>query len=172
MILAKSEIETSLAAGTIVIAPFDKKQMNPNSYNLRLGNKLLVYHEPVLDPKRHNEHSIFEIPESGYALEPGRLYLGETVEYTETHRHVPMIEGRSSLGRLGLFVHITAGFGDVGFCGKWTLEMSCIHPIRVYPDMQVCQIFFHTLMGKAEPYASKYQNNTGVQPSLMFKDYE
>lgn len=173
MILAKSEIEMAMATGAIVISPFNAAQMNPNSYNLTLGKKILRYTGQILDPKTPNPHVVDQIPEDGIVLMPGMLYLAETAEHTETQKHVPMIEGRSSLGRLGLFVHITAGFGDVGFRGKWTLELSCIHPVKIYPGMQICQIFYHTILGKVEPYTStKYQDNTGVQPSLMYQDFK
>ena len=105
-------------------------------------------------------------------MEPNRLYLGRTIEYTQTKNLVPMIEGRSSIGRLGLFIHITAGFGDVGFNGFWTLEMFCVHPIKIYPGVAIGQIFYHTIEGDFESYVSnKYQNNTDIQPSLMYKDF-
>jgi dCTP deaminase len=113
------------------------------------------------------------IPQEGYVLEKGKLYLGRTVEYTKTDKYVPMLEGRSSIGRLGLFVHITAGFGDVGFNGFWTLEMFCVQPIRIYAGAEICQIFYHSIEGDYTRYASnKYQNNQGTQPSLMYKDFE
>lgn len=106
-------------------------------------------------------------------LEPDRLYLGRTAEFTRTESYVPMLEGRSSTGRLGLFIHVTAGFGDVGFAGYWTLEIFCIQPIRIYAGAQVCQIYYHTIEGDYSPYSSgKYQNNSGIQPSLMYKDFE
>jgi len=106
-------------------------------------------------------------------LETGKLYLGRTAEYTETQGLVPMLEGRSSVGRLGLFVHITAGFGDVGFKGFWTLEMFCVQPIRIYAGVQICQVFYHSIEGSYQTYSSgKYQNNKGVQPSLLFKDFQ
>jgi dCTP deaminase len=106
-------------------------------------------------------------------LEPHRLYLGRTIEYTKTFNLVPMLEGRSSVGRLGLFIHVTAGFGDVGFCGYWTLEIFCIQPIRIYPNVEICQVYYHDLLGEHELYESgKYQHNQGVQPSLMYKDFE
>jgi dCTP deaminase len=97
--------------------------------------------------------------------------LARTNERTETHRFVPMIEGRSSIGRLGLFVHVTAGFGDVGFCGYWTLEMFAVQPIRIYPNVEICQIFYHQIAGEFKKYTSnKYQNNSGIQPSLLYKE--
>ena len=157
----------------IEIDPFDPSQLNPNSYNLRLHNELLVYDDPVLDMKRPAWTSEILIPESGYRLEPDRLYLGRTVERTRTLNLVPMLEGRSSVGRMGMFVHVTAGFGDVGFEGYWTLEIFCIQPIIIYPNVEICQIYYHTIEGDYDPYSSgKYQGNTGIQPSLMYRDFE
>ena len=170
MILSGSEIKAQLGRN-IRIDPFDDKQLNPNSYNLRLHDELLVYEEIVLDMRRPNRFRRLTIPEEGLVLQPNQLYLGRTVEHTETHRFVPMLEGRSSIGRLGLFVHVTAGFGDVGFCGYWTLEMFAVQPVRIYPRVQVAQIFYHTVEGAVTEYrSSKYQNNTDIQPSLLHRE--
>lgn len=172
MILSGKEIQARLGKD-IKIEPFTEKQLNPNSYNLRLHPDLLVYDEAVLDMKKANATKALQIPEEGLVLEPQKLYLGRTIEYTETDNLVPMLEGRSSIGRLGLFVHVTAGFGDVGFSGFWTLEMFCIQPIRIYPNVEVCQVYFHTIQGEFEKYQSnKYQHNTSVQPSMLYKDFE
>ncbi|HHT37737.1 MAG: dCTP deaminase [Candidatus Wallacebacter cryptica] len=172
MILSGKEIYQNLNK-KIFIEPFNESQLNPNSYNLRLHNQLLVYDEPVLDMKKPNKTKLLTIPEEGLVLEPNRLYLGRTVEYTRTEGFVPMLEGRSSIGRLGLVVHVTAGFGDVGFSGYWTLEMFCIKPIRIYAGVEICQIYYHTICGDYEPYSSgKYQNNDGIQPSLLYRDFE
>ncbi|NLY11228.1 MAG: dCTP deaminase [Firmicutes bacterium] len=171
MILSGKEIMQKIG-NEIEISPFNPKQVNPNSYNLRLHNELLVYTAEELDMKIPNTTEKIIIPESGLVLESNRLYLGRTVEYTKTDKYVPMLEGRSSIGRLGLFVHVTAGFGDIGFAGYWTLEMFCIQPIRIYPNIEICQIYYHTIEGDYEKYSSgKYQNNTGIQPSLLYKDF-
>ena len=170
MILSGNEILTRLGSD-IVIEPFEPSRLNPNSYNLTLHKELLVYEEVVLDMRRPNRVSRIELPDEGLVLQPNRLYLGRTAERTETHRLVPMIEGRSSIGRLGLFVHVTAGFGDVGFCGYWTLEMFAVQPVRVYAGVAICQIFYHDIRGTFTAYASnKYQNNVDIQPSLLFKE--
>ncbi len=170
MILSGNEIRTRLN-GDIVIEPFNEEQLNPNSYNLRLHNELLAYEEIVLDMGRPNRYRRHVIPPEGLVLDPNRLYLGRTIERTETHNLVPMLEGRSSIVRLGLFVHVTAGFGDVGFCGYWTLEMFAVHPVRIYPNVQIAQIFYHTVEGEVTEYHSeKYQNNHDIQPSLLFKE--
>ena len=172
MILSGKEIEKHIGK-EIIIEPFDRSRVNPNSYNLTLHNELLVYENNELDMKKLNPIKRITIPEEGLLLEPNRLYLGRTNEFTKTDGFVPMLEGRSSTGRLGLFIHVTAGFGDVGFSGYWTLEIFCIQPIRIYPNAQICQIYYHTIEGDYEPYSSgKYQNNTDIQPSLMYRDFE
>jgi len=172
LILSGLKIKEKLG-GDIIIEPYRESALNPNSYNLRLHNELLVYDSVRLDMKRPNAAHTITIPESGLELEPGRLYLGRTLEHTETRGFVPMLEGRSSVGRLGLFVHVTAGFGDVGFKGFWTLEIHCIQPIIVYPGVEICQIYYHSIEGEYVNYVSgKYQGNTGIQPSLLYKDFE
>jgi dCTP deaminase len=172
MILSGKEIKKKLGK-EIVIEPYNDKQLNPNSYNLRLHNELLVYESDVLDMKKANATKTILIPEEGLVLEPNKLYLGRTVEYTSTDHYVPMLEGRSSVGRLGLFIHVTAGFGDVGFHGFWTLEIFCVQPIRIYPNVELCQIYYHSIEGDYDQYTSgKYQNNQGIQPSLLYKDFE
>jgi len=170
MILSGDEISQNLGTN-IKIDPFNPENLNPNSYNLTLHHELVTYEEVVLDMRKSNRVRRLEIPENGLVLEPNRLYLARTVERTETHNLIPMIEGRSSIGRLGLFVHITAGFGDVGFKGFWTLEMFAVQPIRIYAGVQICQIFYHQIHGAIEEYCSdKYQNNRDIQPSLLYKE--
>jgi dCTP deaminase len=170
MVLSGHEIRRQLGTN-IVIDPFDPARLNPNSYNLTLHDELMVYEEVVLDMRKANRVRRLRIPPEGLVLRPQQLYLGRTVERTETHNLVPMIEGRSSIGRLGLFVHVTAGFGDVGFCGFWTLEMFAVQPVRIYAGVAICQIFYHDIHGTFTEYQSdKYQHNTDIQPSLLFKE--
>jgi dCTP deaminase len=170
MILSGHEIQRQLGRN-IVIDPFDESRLNPNSYNLSLHDELLVYEEVVLDMRKSNRVERIAIPPDGLVLTPNQLYLGRTVERTETHNLVPMIEGRSSIGRLGLFVHVTAGFGDVGFSGYWTLEMFAVQPVKIYPGVPICQIFFHQIAGEITEYTStKYQHNRDIQPSMLFRE--
>lgn len=172
MILSGHEIQAQLGRN-IVIDPFDPERLNPNSYNLTLHDELIVYEEIVLDMRKPNRHRRIKIPAEGLVLSPNQLYLGRTAERTETYNLVPMIEGRSSIGRLGLFVHVTAGFGDVGFCGYWTLEMFAVQPVRIYAGVAICQIIYHDLRGSFTAYQSnKYQHNTDIQPSLLFKELD
>jgi len=172
MILSGLEILKNLNNG-IEIEPFNKEQLNPNSYNLRLHNELLIYTSNELDMKKENKAERIIIPKEGLLLEPGKLYLGRTVEYTKTDKYIPMLEGRSSIGRLGLFIHVTAGFGDVGFRGYWTLEIFCVQPIKIYPNVEICQIYYHNIDGAYETYKKgKYQNNEDIQASMLYKDFK
>ncbi len=169
MILSGAEIQKRLGSD-IVIDDFDPARLNPNSYNLTLHDELMVYEEVVLDMAKPNRVRRMTIPEEGLVLSPNQLYLARTAEKTTTHNLVPQIEGRSSIGRLGLFVHVTAGFGDVGFSGFWTLEMFPVQPVRIYAGVPICQIFYHELTGEITEYASKYQHNRDIQPSLLFEE--
>lgn len=244
MILTGQQIKWAKEEGYLDISDWDDKRLNPNSYNLRLADELMVYGEQDIytkpnmleDLKRVNQikdqsaikpiilemskpMSItkYKIPDRGFLLKPGVLYLGRTMEYTETNKFVPMLEGRSSVGRLGISIHSTAGFGDIGFCGYWTLEISCVQPVRIYPGVEICQIYYHTIGKLEEPSGQKlgtwtdsdgekhtaywspldydsgeyygdifipsdkhimkyedggkYQKNTGIQPSMMWKEF-
>ena len=164
MILADVDILREIKEGNIEISPYTPEFMNPNSYNLRLHDILLVYADAVLDAKKKNRTSGVRIPEEGILLQPGVLYLGSTIESTRTSGNiVPMIEGRSSIARLGICIHLTAGFGDVGFEGNWTLELSVV---------QVCQIFYtRTETPPERSYQGRYQCAKGVQESKLYEDY-
>jgi dCTP deaminase len=156
VILTDSEIRHAIAEGEIVIEPFRPECLGSNSYDVHLGKTLALYKDKILDAKKHNDVEYLEIPEEGLILKPDSLYLGVTEEYTETHRHVPFLEGKSSVGRLGIDIHATAGKGDVGFCNSWTLEISVRQPVRIYAGMPIGQlIYFVTSGGPAIPYAKK-----------------
>ena len=147
MILSDKRILEEIENGNIVIEPYLPKCLGSNSYDVHLGKTLALYDSPVLDAKLHNKITYFEIPEEGFVLQPNTLYLGVTEEYTETHKHVPFLEGKSSVGRLGIDIHATAGKGDVGFCNHWTLEISATQPVRVYPGMPVGQLIYFEVDG-------------------------
>lgn len=169
----------------IVITPFDPTKAGPASYDVHLGDKMKVYDtfipghsspafdsHNVIDPK--NPPSAIDYPPmgesypefaGGWYLNPGRLYLASTAEYTETHRLVPTLHGRSSIGRLGLFIHVTAGVGDPGFCGRWTLELVAVQPIIVRPGMKIGQLVYQTVTGEDQPYAGRYQGDTSTVAS-------
>ena len=171
--LTGNEIKLQVASGRIVIEPFYEKNIGPNSYDVHLSDELLAYTEAVLDPRQDNRYLEIKIPSEGLVLLPGRVYLGKTVEYTESPYHIPMYEGRSSLGRLGVFSHVSAGFGDVGFKGTWTLELVVAQPVRIYPGLRVGQLYWHNPDGEVlKRYNGKYQGQTNATPSRLFKDRE
>ncbi len=156
MILSDSEILQCIERKEIVITPFLKEALGSNSYDVHLGKTLAIYSDQVLDAKKHNAIQFFEIPTEGFVLEPAEFYLGVTQEYTESLKHVPFLEGKSSVGRLGIDIHATAGKGDVGFCNHWTLEISVKKPVRVYAGMPIGQlIYFQTCGEVLTPYSQK-----------------
>ncbi len=171
MILSGEEIRR-LQGEEILIDPFDPQRLNPNSYNLSLHDELLVYEEVVLDSACPNRFARLKIPAEGITLHPGQLYLGRTVERIESPRHVPLIQGRSSLARLGFFVCPGGSLGAVGYRGTWTLEMFVVQPVKIYPAMQACQIYFHQLGGELGDHGGgKYQDSTDIEPSQMYLEF-
>jgi dCTP deaminase len=156
MILTDKTIIDEIAAGNIVIEPLIEANIGTNSVDLTLSNTLLMYTDHVLDTRKKNAYAPIIIPEEGMILQPNILYLASTVEYTETLRHVPLLHGKSSLARLGLYIHVCAGFGDVGFRGHWTLELAVIQPVKIYPGMKIAQICYHDISEMPyTDYASK-----------------
>lgn len=176
MILSDKCILEEIAKGTILIEPYDRSSLGSNSYDVHLGKHLATYKDTELDARKHNTIEHFEIPEEGIVLMPNVLYLGVTEEYTETHAHVPFLEGKSSTGRLGIDIHATAGKGDVGFCGNWTLEISVKQPVRVYHGMPVGQLIYFPVEGEIEvKYNQKQNAKYSGQPnrpveSMMWKN--
>lgn len=176
MILSDKEILASIEKKAIVVEPFDRTCLGTNSYDVHLSPFLACYKDKILDAKKHNQIDEFEISEEGFVLQPGTLYLGSTVEYTETHNSVPFLEGKSSVGRLGIDIHATAGKGDVGFCNHWTLEISCVHPVRVYAHMPIGQLIYFKVEGEIENYynkkkGAKYNQRTPKpMESMMWKN--
>ena len=171
MILSGLEIKNHIGH-EIIIEPFNEKNINPNSYNLSLHNELMIYTNNELDMRKNNPTEKIIIPQEGLTLIPGNLYLGRTIEYTKTEGFIPMLEGRSSIGRLGICIHVTAGFGDVGFAGFWTLELFCVQPVKIYPGVKIAQIYYHTISEPYERYINgKYQNNTGIQASKLYEEF-
>ena len=177
MILSDTKILEYMKNGEIIITPFDIKNLGGSSYDIHLSSHLAEYVDTVIDAKKHNEIRHFEIPEEGFLIEPGKLYLGSTHEYTEAHKHVPFIEGRSSTGRLGINLHANAGKGNVGFCGHWTLEISTSIPVRIYAGMPIGEILFFTTDGEVERvYTKKATANYSHQEdlpkeSMMWKNF-
>jgi dCTP deaminase len=178
LILSDKKILDEMKKGNIVIEPFNREKLGTNSYDVHLGKWLAVYEDEILDAKTHNKIKTFEIPDQGYILKPGTLYLGVTWEYTETRNFVPFLEGKSSIGRLGIDIHATAGKGDAGFCNNWTLEISVKMPVRVYKGMPIGQLIYFEMDGEIEiPYDkkpnAKYNQRTEYPvESMMFKNFK
>jgi dCTP deaminase len=176
MILTDKEILSYMEQGLIKVEPFDLACLGTNSYDVHLGKTLALYESDVLDAKAHNKIKTFEIPEEGYVLNPDKFYLGVTAEYTETHSHVPFLEGKSSVGRLGIDIHATAGKGDVGFCNHWTLEISVKQPVRVYANMPIGQLIYFVVKGDIQnlynkkPNAKYNEKKSIPVESMMFKN--
>lgn len=165
MKLTGPEIARQINLGNIIINPYNPEQLNPNSYNLKLAPVLQEYIEPYVSTRKQNLTREIIIPETGFIIEPGKFYLGTTVEYTETHNYAPMLSGRSSGGRLSISIHACAGFGDEGFKGTWTLEIFSIIPVKVFPYDEICQIAYEPLVGEIMHYNGRYQNQSGVVAS-------
>ena len=166
--LTGSEIERQVEKGNIIISNFNKDQLNPNSYNLKLHPQLLIYQKSPLDMKRKNRTTELMIPKEGLVLQPGVLYIGRTVERTASDKYIPMINGRSSTGRLGLSIHVCAGFGDIGFDGTWTLEITVVEPVRIYPNLEVAQVCFFKPVGKVDNlYRGRYYKQVDATASRI-----
>lgn len=176
MILSDTRILEEIEKKTIIISPYNRDCLGSNSYDVHLGKHLATYIDAELDARKHNQIRHFEIPEEGFLLLPETLYLGVTEEYTETHAHVPFLEGKSSTGRLGIDIHATAGKGDVGFCGNWTLEISVKQPVRVYAGMPIGQLIYFPVEGEIEvKYNQKKNAKYSGQPdrpveSMMWRN--
>ncbi len=176
MILTDLQILDEIEKGNIMIEPFRPECLGTNSYDVHLGRYLATYKDRVLDAKTHNKIEHFEIPQEGMVLHPGTLYLGVTEEYTETHAHVPFLEGKSSTGRLGIDIHATAGKGDVGFCNTWTLEISVSQPVRIYYGMPIGQLIYFLVAGDVKTMYNKKKNakysTRTIKPveSMMWKN--
>jgi dCTP deaminase len=177
MILSDNEILESIKSGDIKIIPFDVNCVNSNSYDVHLGKTLGVYKDAVLDCKAKNEINEIVIPDYGLLLLPGELYLAHTIEYTEFNKHVCTLEGKSSVGRLGIEIHRTAGFGDAGFSGHWTLEIAVTKPCIVYANMPIGQLVFHEcykpIRGYKDRKGSKYSKQEAKPvASKMYKNFK
>lgn len=176
MILSDKQILEEIEKGNILIEPFKPECLGSNSYDVHLGRYLATYKDRVLDAKSHNRIEHFEIPPEGYVLQTDTLYLGVIEEYTETHAHVPFLEGKSSTGRLGIDIHATAGKGDVGFCNTWTLEITATQPVRIYAGMPIGQLIYFLVQGEIlNPYNAKLgakYNERSIRPveSMMWKN--
>ena len=149
MILTNLEIQKQYKKGHIEISPFCMELINPNSYNYRLGEILLEF-DDRLDAKKKSNFKIIHLTDDGYVLKPNKLYLGSTYEKIGSKKFVTQLKGRSSMGRLGLFLQVTAPLGHVGTYHSWTLELKVVQPLKVYPLMKIGQVSFWKVKGKKQ----------------------
>jgi dCTP deaminase len=160
MILTGAAIVENILAGQITIDPFDPRSVNPNSYNYRLGAKLIKLAMP--STSNADEHIVMSL--DGYRLEPGRVYLGSTAEQIGSETFAMSLLGRSSIGRLGLFLNISADLGHQGSCSHWTLELTVVQPLIIYPGMSIGQVVFWRCVGDRVPYEGRYHHDNEPVP--------
>ena len=172
MILSGLKIKEEVQKGNIVINPFNIDDINPNSYNYTLGDYVKVYENNELDSKRQERVKIVPIPDEGLVIEPGRIYLGFTKEIIGSDKYVPVITGRSSTGRLGLFVQITSDLVDIGFKGNLTLQLHATQRVKIYKNMKIGQVMFWKIYGDVDLYKGKYQGSNGPRESEVWRDFQ
>lgn len=157
MILTASEIKQQVCTGRITISPYENDLVNPNSYNYRLGEYLSVITDNVIDPKFSPGVETIKIPDEGYMLMPNTLYLGHTLETLGSKEYVTSLIGRSSVGRLGLYMQVTADLGQLGEAHSWTLELKVVQPLKIYPRMKIGQVSFWKPLGEVSSlYSDRY----------------
>jgi dCTP deaminase len=172
MILTGLEIAKEVSRGNITITPFNASQVNPNSYNIRLSKTIVIYEDQVLDAARENKAKTILIPDSGLQVEPSLIYLGASVEIIGSTEYVPIVRARSSIARLGIFVHVTADLIDLGAVGQLTLQLHAVQATRIYANMEIGQVTFWKTQGEKVLYSGKYQGSIGPVPSKSFRDWE
>lgn len=156
------------------VTPWRPEYVGPNSLDVHLGPTLLAYAvDPAacIDPL--NPPPTYPVPldvPGGWLLHPGRLYLGATQERVELHGLVAWVDGRSSMGRLGVQCHMTAGLIDDGFSGAITLEITVVHPTILRPGMRLAQLTFARVEGERQPYRGRYQSAAGPEASKYHRD--
>jgi len=156
MILTGLKIKSEVYNGNIHIKPFLEDNLNPNSYNYRLNNKLLEISEDVINPFSYAKCNEITLTDAGYRLDPKKVYLGSTIEEIGSDNYVTQLIGRSSVGRLGLFLQITAPLGHIGSKHCWTLELKSVQPLIIYPNMKIGQVSFWCVEGQIRFYNGKY----------------
>ena len=172
MILSGLKIQEEVRNGNIIISPFNESLLNPNSYNYRLGDEILEVEDEVIDPKKETRYKRIKLTDQGYLLKPNKLYLGSTLERIGSSKYVTQLIGRSSIGRLGLFLQVTAPLGHVGCNHNWTLELKTVQPLKVYPHMKIGQVTFWMIDGNKTLYEGEYSNYMCPHVSKYYKECE
>lgn len=172
MILSGSEIVRQVQAGSITILPFSKEDVNPNSYNYHIGDSLLEITDELINPKETPSVRALNFDANGYVLMPDKLYLASTCERIGSAKYVTSLMGRSSVGRLGLFVQITADLGSLGAIHNWTLELKVVQPLRIYPNMTIGQVCFWEPKGSTDiQYNGKYSSHNKPHYSKLHEEF-
>ena len=172
MILTGTEILKNVENGSIHITPFDKTMINPNSYDYRIDYNLLEVSDLPVDPKKKTSYHEIDFTDDGYVLSPNKTYLANTFEEIGSDFFVPSLMGKNSLGRLGLFLQITADLGNLGAKHKWTLELKAVQPLKIYPMMRIGQISFWKPYGASiMQYSGKYDNFSTPESSEIYKEF-
>jgi dCTP deaminase len=172
VILTGPEILAARARGEIIIEPFDEKRLGPNSYDFALGNRMRWYTGKILDARKENETDSGTIPNDGLVVTPDRLILCNTQEVMGSTHYVPIIRGRSSTGRLGLFIDITADLIDLGSINQWTLQLHAVLPVRIHAGMLIGQVTFWRAQGDRSEYGGKYSALESPVASLSYLSNE
>jgi len=170
VILTGHEIAKQVREGRIQIDPFHEDSISPNSYDLSLGDTIIRYTDDVLDTRRENPCETFPLSNNGLTLMPREFYLGCSKEIVGSKHFVPILHGRSSFARLGLFVHVTADLLDIGYHGNLTFQLFPAHAISVYPGDKIAQVSFWVPEGPITLYSGKYQGSIGPVASRSYID--
>ena len=174
MILSDKSIKELIKNGKLIVDPYEESNVQASSIDLRLGNQVLIYESEFIDVKKSDINVKTIQIEDSFIIKPKAFVLATTLEYIKLPEDITaFVEGRSSLGRLGLFIE-NAGWVDAGFEGQITLELynanSC--PIKLYAGMRICQVVFARLDSPAQnPYRGKYKGQKGATPSRIYMDF-
>ena len=171
MILTYHSILDNVRSGGIYISPFEEDMLNPNSCDYRIDYKLLELSDIPVDPKKPSTYTEIDFTDEGYVLSPNKTYLANTFEEIGSDYFVPILIGKSSLGRLGLFLQITADLGNLGAKHKWTLELKAVQPIKIYPMMRIGQVSFWDTEGEKTLYKGKYDRFSVAKSSEIYKEF-
>lgn len=170
MVLTGSEIHRKVKEGTVIIEPFDERQLEQNSYGCRLGDELLEYSSQQIDPHKGLDVIRHSIPDEGFVLQPNRFYLGTTVERIGGIHFASELYANLSTALCGMFIQTSAPLGHTGAVICWTLEIVVTQPLRVYAAARIAKVCFWTNMGRERSYQGRYAGSRGVVPSRIILD--
>lgn len=170
MILTGPEIHDMIAAGTIVIDPYDPASLEPNSYGFHLGDRIAIYEDEIVDARQPLSTREIEIGSEGFLFEPGRFYLGHTAERIGGVAFAAELYANLSAALCGVFIQTSAQLGHTGAVIRWTLEITVANPVRLYPGIRIGKICFWENLGTIESYSGRYAGSRSVVPSRIIQD--